>query len=191
MMMRKISLGCLCALTMFFVPQLEASARLGQSIEGFKGKLTSSFKFKGQTKKQDRTYYMFSLVSTASTQNRAPGFGAGITATVVDGKVVGQSMVLRLGDNFSGGKELATLHSMDFAYEALGKSPPSSQASLKQELDQYSSAIDQVLGGSAQHVRYPGFTSLITMSRTTDGDVLIAITPEFGQTSNAKPTKQH
>ena len=94
------------------------------------------------------------MVTDANVQQQAPNFAAGITVTVVDKKIVGESMALRIGDNYATGKELATLHVMDFAYESLGKPAPASEAAANAELNEFSSAIDRVLArhSSARHV---------------------------------------
>lgn len=132
------------------------------------------------------------MITDAEVQTQAPNFAGGITITVVDKRIVGQSMVLRLGDNFSSGKELATLHVMDFAYESLGKPAPSSKAAVDTELSQFSGAIDQVLAGNAQHVIYPGYKDRITLSRTADGELLVAVTPDLNQpATTAPPNKIH
>jgi hypothetical protein len=163
-----------------------AQARLGESINNFRAKAAASFKFKTETKKEDRSYYMFTMTLDDKTKEGAPGFAGGLTLTVVDNKIVGQSMILRLGDNYEGGKALATLHCMDFAYESIGKPAPKNKQNSESEYAMYGQAIDQVLAGSSQHVKYPGFNDKITMSRTNDGDLLIAVTPDLSS-DPAKP----
>ena len=156
---------------------------MGQTIDAFMTKSASAYKYKSSTKKADRSYYMFSMITDATVQQQAPNFAAGITITVVDKKIVGESMALRIGDNYAAGKELATLHVMDFAYESLGKPAPSSESAANAELNQFSIAIDQVMAGTAQHVTYPGYNDRITMSRTSDGQLLVAVTPDFNQSA--------
>jgi len=156
-----------------------AQARLGEPINSFKNKASASFKFKSETKKEDRCYFMFTMNLDDKTREGAQGFAGGLTLTVVDGKIVGQSMVLRLGENYEGGKALATLHCMDFAYESIGKPAPKSKQASEAEFSMYAAAIDQVLAGAPQHVKYPGFNDRITMSRTEDGNLLIAVTPDL------------
>jgi hypothetical protein len=97
-------------------------------------------------------------------------------------------MVLRFGDNYAAGKDMATWHSMDFSYESIGKPGPKTQEAAQAEFDQFSAAIDQVLAGTPQHVKYRGYNQLITMSRTDTGDILVAVTPQFGAAGDgAKP----
>ena len=175
-----------CALVFSLTGMAQAEARMGQSIESFKAKLRSSYRLKETVKKQDRTYYMFIMNISSKIRSQAPGFAVGVTATVVDGRIVGQSMVLRSGENDETGKQLVTYHVMDFVYEALGKAAPKSEESAKRELDQYRTAVDNALAGNAQRVEYPGYKSMITMSRTKDADVLIAVTPAFSASQKSK-----
>ncbi len=155
-----------------------AEARLGESFATFKVKAAKGFKFKSETKKDTRTYYIYSMALDATTMQAAPGFAGGLTVTVVNGHVTGQSMVMRFGDNYQAGKALATAHALDFAYEALGKPSPKTKESTEKEFTQYTSAIDQVMGGSPQNLRYPGFNGVITLSVSPDQGVIIAATPD-------------
>lgn len=158
---------------------LPAEARLGEPIQAFKNRVAGAYKAKPVTKKEDRSYHMFSLMPSNEVKEKTPGFGVGITATVVDGKIVGQSMAIRFGDNYDAGKKLGALYTMDFAYESIGKPPPKSKEAVDVEVGQFAMAIEQVLAGNSQHVSYPGFAYRITMSRTKEGDLLIAVTPDF------------
>jgi hypothetical protein len=165
-----------------------AEARLGESYHAFKTKLERSYKFTKESKKDDRTYEMFTMIVDDATKAKAPGFGAGLTLTVVDGKILGQALAIRMGDNMEGGKAVAALHVMDFIYEAIGKPAPKSKDAAETEFQQFQSAIEQVLSGLPQHVQYPGFKARITLSRTADGELLLAATPDFsdaGQTGKS------
>lgn len=127
------------------------------------------------------------MILDKQTTQGAPGFSSAITLTVVDGKIVGQSMIIRIGENVQGGKALATLHAMDFVYEALGKAAPKNKSATESEFSQYQMAIDQVLSGFPQHVKYPHYAAVITMSRTPDGDLLLAATPDLSIHPETKP----
>lgn len=153
-------------------------ARLGESFQSFKVKAAKGFKFKTESKKETRTYYMYSMSLDPTTALAAPGFAGGLTVTVVGGRVIGQSMVMRLGDNYEAGKALATAHALDFAYESLGKPSPKTKESTEKEFLAYTNAIDMVMGGSPQNLRYPGFSGVITLSLAPDQAVIIAATPD-------------
>ncbi len=163
-------------LTLLFCSSVEA--RLGESFQSFKAKAAKGFKFKSESKKDTRTYYMYSMALDPTTTQAAPGFAGGLTVTVVGGRVTGQSMVMRLGENYEAGKALATAHALDFAYESLGKPSPKTKESTEKEFQAYSQAIDMVMGGSPQNLRYPGFNGVITFSLAADQGVIIAATPD-------------
>jgi hypothetical protein len=154
-----------------------AEARLGESFQSFRVKAAKGFKFKSESKRDTRTYYMYSMSLDPNTTQAAPGFAGGLTVTVVNGKVTGQSMVMRLGDNYQAGKALATAHALDFAYESLGKPSPNKESTEK-EFQAYSQAIDMVMSGSPQNLRYPGFNGVITLSMAPEQGVIIAATPD-------------
>lgn len=151
-----------------------AAARIGEAYSEFKPKAERGFKLKSETKKDNRTYYMYVMTLDRPTQEAAPGFTGGLTLTVIGGKITGQSMVLRLGDYQEAGKALAAAHALDFAYESLGKASPKSKVTTEKELAAYTTALDQALDGVAQNIRYPGFNVKITMSKYGQADILIA-----------------
>lgn len=153
----------------------QSQARLGENFQAFKVKVLKGFKLKGESKKDIRTYYMYSMALDQTTQQAAPGFAGGLTITVVGGKITGQSMVMRFGDNYEAGKALATAHALDFAYESLGKPAPKS---TEKEFQAYAQAIDSVMTGNPQNLRYPGFNGVITLSMSADQGVIIAATPD-------------
>jgi hypothetical protein len=172
----------------------EAQARLGETFASFKAKAQSSYKLVKEQKKDDRTYESFSMIINDKLKESAPGFAVAETLTVVDRKIVGQSMVIRIGQNYEGGKSLATLHAMDFAYESIGKPIPKKEVA-EQEFKQLQIAVDEVLVGVPQHVKYPHYKAKITLSRSPEGELLLAATPDLSAPdSNAategKPTPQ-
>lgn len=160
------------------LPSSTAEARLGEPFATFKVKAAKGFKFKSESKRDTRTYYMYSMSLDAPTMQAAPGFAGGLTVTVVNGHVTGQSMVMRFGDNYEAGKALAVAHALDFAYESLGKPSPKSKESTEREFQQYTNAIDLVMAGNPQNLRYPGFNGVITLSLSSDQGVIIAATPD-------------
>jgi len=147
-----------------------AQARLGENIGAYKSAIAPTFKYKSQSKKDARTDYMYTMVVDQKTKEAAPGFAGGLTVSEVNGRITGQSLVLRIGESYEAGKTLVTSKALEFAYEALGKPTP---RSTEKEFSAYSIAIDQVLAGAAQNLRYPGFSGAINITRFGDGEILI------------------
>jgi hypothetical protein len=153
-------------------------AKLGEPFGVFQARIITNYKFKAHSKKDDRDYYMYSMITDADTDVAAPGFGGGLTITVNRGLIVGQSMLLRIGDNAQAGRSLAALHTFDFAFESLGRPNPSSQTAIEQELRSYTNAVNKALAGAPQNIRYPGGGGKITIAKRADGALAIAATPE-------------
>jgi len=174
----KILAATTISLTLTLLQSSTAEARLGEPFATFKVKAAKGFKFKSESKRDNRTYYMYSMSLDAPTMQAAPGFAGGLTVTVVNGHVTGQSMVMRFGDNYEAGKALAVAHALDFVYESLGKPSPKSKDSTEREFQQYTNAIDLVMAGNPQNLRYPGFNGVITLSLSSDQGVIIAATPD-------------
>ena len=156
----------------------ESYARIGESYGAFKTKIAKTYTFKAEQKKDSVTHYMFVMVKDKTHEEASAGFNIGLTISVSGGKVVGQAMVIRLGDNATNGKKLAVAHCLDFMYEALGKPAPRNSTETEQEFQAFSSAVDQVYAGIPQSVRYPGFKAKITINKSPTGDLLLAATPE-------------
>lgn len=165
-----------------------ADARIGESLGSFKAKCAQFYTQKNEKKKEDRTYIMYSLKPNASQPS---GFGVGMTVTIVDGKVVGQSMAIRMGDNYELGKVQAIGHTIAFINETLGRPITTDPAAVQKEFSDLGQAVEQALAGSAQDIRYPGYTSRIRIARSGDGDLLLAATPDLGQdASKGKPSRE-
>ena len=188
--MHSIERGIGCYLAAFLVCGWlcpSAQARLGEPFKTFKAKAETSYKFLKEDKKDDRTYESFVMILNEKLKASAPNFAVAETLTVVDGKIVGQSMMIRIGDNYEGGKAMAIIHAMDFAYESLGKPAPTKDG-VEKEYRQYEIAVTQVLAGLPQKIQYPGFKAKITLSRSNDGELLLAATPDLsaGETQKDK-----
>jgi hypothetical protein len=164
--------GCIIAIAVLSHP-LPADARLGENFVDFRRTVLRNYRFKSESKKDVRTDSMYTLVVDQKSQEAAPGFAAGLTVSVVNGRITGQSMVLRIGDNYDAGKTLVTSHALDFAYEALGKPSTKNQDGSEKEFNAYSGAIDSVLAGQPQNLRYPGFSGVINIRGYGNGEVLI------------------
>jgi len=151
---------------------------MGQPGASFNAKMSKLFLPKGTTppNADGTSYARYVLVGNQDRQTRSPGFGAGITLTIKANKIVGQSMVVRLGQNREVGKMFAVMLSLNVCYEALGKEAPKTQKGTNDEVRAYAAAITGALSGSPQYIRYNGFPMKITMSKTKENDLLVAIT---------------
>jgi hypothetical protein len=136
------------------------------------------FLFKDSLTKENSTYCHYGLIGDPERQKRSPGFGAGLTLTVQANKIVGESVLIRLGDNSDIGKMFSTILTMNICYEALGKPRPQSEALTDSEVRAYAEAIERALAGAPQNIRYQGFPFKITLSRSKNSELLVAITPE-------------
>lgn len=175
---KKILATTTFAIAVTFLSAYDAQARLGESFATFRTKIARNYKFKSERKNDQKTYYMFSLVTDPNSATSAPGYAGGMTVTVMNGHITGQSLALRLGENYEAGKSLASTRALDFVYEALGKPMPTNQQAIEKEREAYSSAIDQVLANTPQNLRYPGFNGVITLSQAPEQTVIIAATSD-------------
>jgi hypothetical protein len=135
------------------------------------------FFLKDQTTKGDVAYLRYSLIGDPQRQKVSPGFGGGVTLTVKEGVISGESLLIRLGDAPKAGKALATVLSLNVAYEGLGKDPPTKPAVQEKEIKAYLTAIEAALSGSPQTIRYKGFNAKITVLCTKTKDLLLTVTP--------------
>ncbi|HEY9754458.1 MAG TPA: hypothetical protein V6C97_04825 [Oculatellaceae cyanobacterium] len=154
-----------------------ADAKLGEEIDKYKQRVAKAYTLKNQATKDGKTNYSFVINSDPTLAKAAPGFGGGVTITVEHGKITGQSMVLRLGQNSDVGKEIAVRFALDFAFEALGRAVPKTKKELSDEVNSYRTVINSALAGAPQNVRYPKLTGKITVSKTADGSLVLAATP--------------
>ena len=153
-----------------------AKARLGEEFNIFENRIAMNFKFKGQDSKQNKKYYHYTMALDKTTEQNAPGFDGGLTVTVENGLIVGQSMLIRLGSNSEAGKALAALHTLDFAFESLGRPAPKTKQEVQRELQSYTDAVSKALAGTPQNIRYADTTGKITVSKQPDGSLAIAAT---------------
>jgi hypothetical protein len=165
-----------------------AAGKIGASIRTFQANNGRLFVFKNRTVKEDKTYYVYSLISHPAQQHSSPGFAGGITLTTSGDKILGESLILRLGADQEVGKVLAVAICMDLTYEAIGKPAPKTQSLRATEFNSYSDAITRGLAGLPQVIKYKGYPMKITVSRTNEGELLLAIVPL--PTATDKTTKQ-
>jgi hypothetical protein len=165
------------ALLNLLISQPPAIAKLGEEFTELQSRIASNFKFKGTETKQNRSYYHYTMVLDKATEQAAPGFDGGLTVTVEkNGVIVGQSMLIRLGDNHEAGKALAALHTLDFAFESLGRPNPRTKQEVQRELQSYTAAVSKALAGTPQNIRYADTPGKITVSKRPDGSIAIAAT---------------
>jgi hypothetical protein len=154
-----------------------AQAKIGDPIGSFQGKFSRIFTLKDSSTKDGKNYYRFSLNKDPIQQKSAPGFAGGMTITCGNGKIQGESLIVRLGSNKRVGKVFTTGLSLDLTYEAIGKPIVTDKKGAEAEYLSYLNAINQALAGYPQDIKYAGYNTRITLSRTGTGDILLAITP--------------
>lgn len=176
--LRGIVLQFIIAWAALFVIPPAAIARLGETVESFRSHTGKIYKFKNDSRKDNNHYYMFSMLLDAKQQEAAPGVAAGITLTTVNGRITGESMAVRLGDGSAAAKLFGLSKALEFAYSVLGKPASKNSKEAEAEFSAFSAAAEQALFGLPQNIRYRGYSSKITLSRTAAGDLVVAITPE-------------
>jgi hypothetical protein len=156
-----------------------AQAKLGENIEKLKQQLKSNFNVKGDSVKDNRHYYMFTMNLTRETLAKAPGFSGGLTVTTLpNGTIIGQSMLMYLGRKQLEGRAAATLHALDFSLESLGRPIPKDANQIRQELEAFGKIIDSALAGQPQNIRYPNTKGKITVSKQPNGGLVLAATQD-------------
>lgn len=152
-------------------------AKIGEQISAFRAKTSARLKFRTQEARGAQTNYRFAFPLTPDEETRCPGFATGITVTVAGGKIVGQSMAIRMGDAYDEGRALAARRALDFILEAIGKPKSTSQSEDAQQLASIKSAIEQALISNPQNIQFPGFPQRSKLSCSPDGDLLVAVLP--------------
>ncbi len=161
-----------------------AYAKLGFALSTFTEKLGTSFKLIGQEKKNQKVYYHYKVVTDDKINNASPGFGGGLTITSDNGKISGESLLVKLGNDREIGQRLAAVLCLNLAYEALAKPIPKDLKDQNAELDSYKHAVSDAALGKPGRISYPGFSSQLIFSMTNDGSLLFVI-------SNPMPGQQH
>lgn len=154
-----------------------AEAKLGESYQTYKSKVVQSWTPAAEDTNARGSNYRFTLKVAPEQENASSGYAAGLTITVVNGKISGQSMAIRTGSNQMVGAAMATAHGFAFAYESIGKPMPKEKAKTEAEFKAFSEAVGQAFMGRPQNIKYPGFNSLITVARDNLGNLIIAATP--------------
>ncbi|MBX9770678.1 MAG: hypothetical protein K2X29_04875 [Candidatus Obscuribacterales bacterium] len=160
-----------------------AEARLGEDFGAFLQrftKTTKSLKPLAQLPGVSTQHFTFEVNVPVDQKKASPGFAAGVTVTVTEGKIVGQSLAVKPGNNVMVGQKLAGIHGFSFAYEAIGKTIPPTRDKAEVEFKAFCDAVDRACMGEQQYLRYPGFKAVIAIrTDSTSGNILIAATPDM------------
>jgi hypothetical protein len=173
----RTTLSTVLPFAIFFGSQHPCDAKIGEQISAFRAKTSAKLKFRTQEARGAQTNYRFAFPLTPDEETRCPGFATGITVTVAGGKIVGQSMAIRMGDAYDEGRALAARRALDFILEAIGKPKSTSQSEDAQQLASIKSAIEQALISNPQNIQFPGFPQRSKLSCSPDGDLLVAVLP--------------
>ncbi len=165
-----------------FLSQPSAEARLGEDFGAFLQrftKTTKSLKPLAQLPGVSTQHFTFEVNVPVEQKKASPGFAAGVTVTVTEGKIVGQSLAVKPGNNMTVGQKLAGIHGFTFAYEAIGKAIPPTRDKAEVEFKAFCDAVDRACMGDQQYLRYPGFKAVVAIrTDATSGNILIAATPD-------------
>lgn len=180
--MKKAITPAILLLLSLTCPQ-NAEARLGEDFGAYLQrftKTTKSLKPLAQMPGVSTQHFTFEVNVPMDQKKASPGFAAGVTVTVTEGKIVGQSLAVKLGNNVTVGQKLAGIHGFSFAYEAIGKTIPPTRDKAEVEFKAFCNAVDRACLGEQQYLRYPGFRALITIrTDPTSGNIQIAATPDM------------
>ena len=157
--------------------QIPCHAKIGEQISTFRNKTATKYRFRTQESRGAQINYRFAFPLTPDEETRCPGFGTGVTVTAAGGKIVGQSMAIRMGDAYDEGRALAGRRALDFILEGIGKPKSTSQSEDAQQLASIKSAIEQAMISNPQNIQFPGFPQRAKLSCSPDGDLLIAVLP--------------
>lgn len=165
------------SVSIMLLNQLPCHAKIGEAFATYRAKVAAKYQFRTQEAKGAQTYYRFVHPLTPDEQQRCPGFATGITITVAGGKIVGQSMAVRMGDAYDESRNMASRRALDFILEAIGKAKSASPTEDAQQLASIKSAIEQALISNPQNIQFPGFPQRSKLSCSAAGDLLIAVLP--------------
>lgn len=168
-----LALACVVSLS----PVMSADAKIGDSIAAYRAKNANKYRFKSQDTRGAMTYYRFGYTVSPEEEAANSGFGVGITITVSGGKIVGQSMAIRMGSNYEEGRKMAARKALEFILEGIGKAKSTSPTEDAQQISSIRNALEQALVYSPQNIQFPGFPQRSKLSVSSEGDLLVAILP--------------
>jgi hypothetical protein len=155
-----------------------SQARLGEDISKYKEKVAKVYATKSQSTKDGKTNYLFSINMDPQIIKVAPDFGGSLNITAdQSGKIIGQTMALRLGKNIDIGKSIAVRYVLDFTYEALGRTVPKNTKEVGNEVVSYTTVINKALIGDPQNITYPKIKGKIVATKQSDDTIVFAATP--------------
>jgi hypothetical protein len=155
-----------------------SQARLGEEISKYKEKVAKVYTSKSQSSKDGKTSYLFSINMDPQIKKVAPDFGGSLNISVDPaGKIVGQTMALRLGKNVDIGKTIAVRYFVDFSYESLGRTVPKNTKEVGNEVVSYTTAINKAMMGDPQNITYPKIKGKIVATKLSDDTIAFAATP--------------
>lgn len=163
-----------------------AEARLGDSLSAYKTHHAATLKASGQ----NGSDYMFEVIIDPRIQITVPGYAAGITITVTNNKISGQSMAIRLGMNPYQAGSTAASQGYDFVNEAIGKPSPKDKTQLEAETKDFTQAMQRALVGPPEHIQYPKHNEQIVLSRDNLGNLIIAVIGPSLPSPSSKPGKK-
>jgi hypothetical protein len=152
-------------------------ARLGEEFGAFRTRILHGYEQAGQRGNN----FFFKLKLTPRQTQMAPGYAVGITATVMDGKITGESMACIIGKNGPLGSTLASLEAFTFTCEATGKPLPQEQKEGQLEFSAFAKIVQHALDGQPQSFSYPGYPSKINIVVDKTRRLLIACSPQQEQ----------
>jgi hypothetical protein len=153
---------------------MEARARLGEEFAAFRTRMLHGCEDAGQ---RDNNFF-FKLKLSPKQQQLAPGYAVGITVTVANGRIVGESMACIVGKNRPLGCTLAALDAFTFTCEATGKPLPREQTQGQSEFSAFAKIVQQAFDGRPQSYSYPGYPSKINIVVDKTGRLIVACSPE-------------
>jgi hypothetical protein len=159
------------------LPQNAAQAKFGDSIDTFRQKMASHFRYINTEKKNTKAYYHFAVNTDNKIRQADSGFAGGLTISTDNGKITGESLLVQLGTDNNIGKKLAAILCLNLAYDALGKPIPAADKDKQSEYDAYFKAVNDAMSGQPGHIGYPGYSSQLLFSQTNEGSFLFVINP--------------
>lgn len=162
---------------------LPCEARLNESFQGYKTRVSGESKLIAQ----NGDNYMFELTLDPQTKSICPGYAAGVTVTVKTGKITGQSLAIRLGNNAYLGSMLSSQQIYRFISEAAGKPLPKDSKQQEQETQPVRQAVTLALMGQAQTLKLAGYDVNVVISRDSGGNLIVGVTEPVLPSPNMMP----
>jgi hypothetical protein len=171
-------IACALATLTVLVAGTTSQAKLGEDIGKYKQKVARAYTFKSQSTKDTKTNYIFSINIDPQLKKVDPDFGGSLNITADrSGKIIGETMALRLGKSTEIGKTIAVRYLLDFTYESLGRTLPKNTKEVANEVTSYKTVISNALLGTPQNIAYPKVQGKIVATKQGDDTLVFAATP--------------